>query len=168
MRRACAKAAILSLGFAYLALVGAGFIFLRGPVRQESPVGWVAVASLSSLRNDGSPQPHVVRVPQFDAWTRLPDCVIGGVFVRRLPGTRQVIALRADHHRSLHIPVIYDETARLFRSSCWQVQVEFDLDGQEIERIGESRMGDELQKLPVRIADDVVWVQYGSSTSGGM
>jgi hypothetical protein len=62
--------------------------------------------------------------PERDAWTPLPDRLLGHLFVRRLPNDR-VQALRAEYGVFL-ISVAFDEAGRVFRSRCRRAT--FDLD----------------------------------------
>jgi hypothetical protein len=159
MGLACTKAAVILLvSLPLTVLCGAGAAFLTAPAREPPPSPWFAVARLSALPDAGQPQRLAVLKPQRDAWARLPDIVLGYVFVRRLPVNGQVIVLRAEHHRGCNIPVVYDEVSQLFRSTCWFVV--FDLNGGEVADAGKPLIGDHLERLPVWVIGDEVWIRY--------
>jgi hypothetical protein len=158
MRLICRKVAVLLLGCVPLVVLGwAAAAFLTVPTPEPSSP-WFAVARRSALEHNGQPQRVPVLAPQRDAWARLPEVLLGHVFVR-LSSNGQVIALRAET-RNNRLRVVYDETSQLFRSPCWAAT--FDLDGREIAEGGHPLFDETLEQLPVQVSDDVVWIRYES------
>jgi hypothetical protein len=134
-----------------------GVAFLTTPAREPSPSGWFFVGQLSSIPENGVPQRLPLLAPQVDAWARHHDDVVGYVFVRRIPGSQKIIALRTEHHDGFRIPVTYDDQAEVYRSKCWDVQ--FDLNGKEITERGKAGMGERMESLSVEVAGDGIFVK---------
>ena len=125
------KAAALSIAVLLaLAITLPGVAFLTGSALAARKADWVNVGSHASLPDDGTPELVIVRVTRTDAWTRLPDEVIGRVWLRRVPDTAEVVALHHYHLRS-GAGVVFDDAKRVFRSQCWDL--EFDLDGKPLQ-----------------------------------
>src|SRR5882672_3559368 len=123
--RLLTKAVLLAFSVGLLVLLGVPAVaFVTSPMRQESRSPWLFVANVADLPVDGQPRAMPVLVPDRDAWTRLPDRVVGWVFVRRVSGVDQVLVLEP-HHGPLRVGVNYDEQAKVFQS-CWRVR--FDLE----------------------------------------
>ena len=150
-------AAVLTgcLPFALVTVVGTAFLSSTASGRNASP--WLRVAQLADLPATGVPVRVPVKLPQRDAWSRLPDRVLGYVYLRRLPDGR-VSALRADHHEVYHIPVAFDADAQNYRSMCWLLR--FDLDGREIVDGARMVVGDRMEAVPVQISGEAVFVRY--------
>src|SRR5688572_7568669 len=81
-----------SLPFIMLAAVGVAFLT---PSAYPSPP-WAHVGQFADLPPDGTPVRVTVKHQQRDAWSRLPDRLVGFAYLRRLP-SGVVLALRADH-----------------------------------------------------------------------
>jgi hypothetical protein len=153
-------AGLLPLGS--LGMAGAAFLVPPAP---GPPPAWMVVAPLAAVPLDGTPRRFPVRADRTDAWTYHPgDRTLGRVFLRRRPESGEVIALRADHHR-YRIGVRYDAGEGLFRSECWHVR--FDLDGREVAGEGRTPLGEDLQRLPVRLAGGQVLVGWDRPPAGG-
>src|SRR5690349_13003942 len=102
------KTTTYTLAFLFVSLISAPSIaFLTDGARQPPESSWLRVVDLGSLPGDGQPMRFPILEPRRDAWNRLPDKLLGYVFLRRLPGCGQISALRA-YHGSFRIPVIYD------------------------------------------------------------
>ncbi len=158
MQRLIQKTTIVLVAMAFFALTTAvAFAFLTTDGRGPRVSPWLPVTNQSSLPEDGQPRLFPVFTPRRDAWTQLPDEVVGHVYLRRLPGEGRVLALRPEHHDQLRISVVYDETQKVFRSRCWSLR--FDLDGQELDRPGQARVGHMMPSVPVRCQDGQVFVR---------
>jgi len=86
-----------------------------------------------------------------------PDKIVGSAFVRRMPGVDQVLVLEPHHHGALRVGVTYDEPSRAFQS-CWRIR--FDLEGHELPDPDLPPMGDRMERLPVRVVEGQVFVQW--------
>jgi hypothetical protein len=133
--------------------VGLGTVFLLDPLREDTPTEWARVAELTSIPDDGIPHRFPVYVSKRDAWTRLPDRVIGSVYLTRSARADSVTALRATHHSKLFIPVEYDARDGVFESVCWNVR--FSTSGVCLDN--KDGMED-LESLRTRVVDGIVLV----------
>jgi hypothetical protein len=109
--------AVLILCLLAVTPVGLGTVFLLDPLHKDTPPEWARVAELTSIPDDGIPHRFPVYVSQHDAWTRLPDRVIGRVYLTRSARATRVTALRAAHSKLL-MPVVYDARDGVFESVC--------------------------------------------------
>lgn len=143
-----------------LGLMILGGAFLLSPSRPAAQP-WHLIASLSELPDDGTPLLRPVYGKRFDAWTRLPDEWICDVFVRKEPNTTNVSVVPAWHHGNWRIPLRYDEHENKYVSICWNVA--FDLHGKEITTLGMTRIGLDLDELPLKVIDDEIWVCHDAT-----
>ncbi len=149
------------LVFAILALLGLPAIaFVTSPLRLAPDSAWFFVANLADLPEDGQPRRMFVLAPDRDAWIRRPDKVVGSVFVRRTSDADRALVLEPYHHEEMRVSVIYDKRSRSFQSSCWEVR--FDLDGGELLEPGLPPMGDHMPRLPVRVVEGQVFVNWAA------
>jgi len=151
-RKSILAAVILTiLGGAPLA---AGLVFLvpNDVARPDSQ--WIRLTDISTISDDALPHRFQIYEPYYDAWARLPDRVVGGVFLRRLPGIDNIIALRADHHAPARMPVVYTPQTGGFTSSCWNIS--FTIDGKCIDK---NDRFEDIERLQTRIQNGVVFVR---------
>ena len=82
-----------------LPVVGAGLMALLDPLRHKSKAGgFVRVATLGALAEDGTPRQFPVVADRRDAWTRFPQVRVGAVYLRRTgPKTIQAINVVCPH-----------------------------------------------------------------------
>jgi hypothetical protein len=146
-----AKLAILTMG-AILAstIVVPGACFLTSTAREPVKV-WYFVSRIDELSQDGTPQQAVVRVARRNAGTRLPEETVGRVYLRRIPETGELIALRTVHSRGSS--VLYDDEKRVFRCGCWDI--EFDLNGNE----RDGRFSAVISQVKVKVEGGEVFVR---------
>lgn len=90
--KACCAVAVG--GAASVVPIAAGLNFLSDPVRRRAAqsTGFVLVATLNSLPEDGQPRKFPVVADRSDAWNRFPQVPIGAVYLRRT-GPQKVEAL---------------------------------------------------------------------------
>lgn len=82
-------AAVLLGGITLLVPMLAGLAVFIDPLRRKTEAGgFVRVASLNSLPEDGVPRKFPVLADQTDAWNRTTAAPVGAVYLRRLPGDR--------------------------------------------------------------------------------
>jgi hypothetical protein len=156
MRKNLVQIAPILIAGALFGILSAATAAFLIPTREPEPSPWVCVGQLAELPEDGTPRQVAVQLPQRDAWHALPDRRLGVVFLRRLPGGR-VVALRAEHHGSFRIPVLYDPQKQSFRSKCWAIR--FNLEGREIPEDG-VLSGDTMEAIPVRVRNEALYVRY--------
>ena len=124
---------------------------------QKLMSGLTAAILLAGVASMGCAFLLTVRVPvaiaDRDAWTRRPDRWLGNVFLRRLPGTDEVVALRSVTRYGSTIE--YDRDTRQFHDRrCWGFH--FGMDG----KCGEANPHSDLLKLDVQIRDGKVYVNW--------
>src|SRR5262245_36328427 len=83
---------------------------------QFSRPEWVVVTTLETLPADGTPRKFPIVVTRFDAWIRLPDAVIGHVYLRRMETPTQVQALRTTNYAGCLVE--FNSASRLFEDPC--------------------------------------------------
>ena len=72
----------------------AGLVMFCDPLRRRptDTLGWIRVASLNGLPDDGAPRKFAVIGTLADAWNKVPMAPIGAVYLRRT-GSAAVLAL---------------------------------------------------------------------------
>src|SRR5947209_5122648 len=71
-------------GLVALVPLAAGLTVFLDPLKRKSKNGgFVRVASLGALPEDGLPRKFDVVASHFDAWNRIPQVPIGAVYLRR-------------------------------------------------------------------------------------
>ena len=90
-------------------------------------------------------------MPQFDAWAKLPDEMVGSVFLNRI-GDREIAAFRATYHHGSTLE--FDTESNQFWAPCWK-NVRFDVDGRRLHSIQE--WGD-IRRVRSHIDGDIVYV----------
>ena len=147
------RKAWLAISFLFLDFavpVAAGLATVLDTRSKHIQPEWVAVSTLRALPEDGVPQLVPVRVSRFDAWSRMPDDVVGHVFLRRVNKTTEVRALSALYQGGT---VEYDTQMGVFNVPCWNVQC--DIDGRRLHTVRE--WGD-MQPVRTLVRGDVVCV----------
>jgi hypothetical protein len=113
--------ALLIIAILLLAPFAIGVYVFAAPVIGETTTddAWRPIAPLASLPDDCTPR----RFPWFrqdrDAWIRHPDRLAGAVFLRRVPGSDEVLALSATHHATHKVPLRYNRERGVYESACW-------------------------------------------------
>jgi Rieske Fe-S protein len=125
--KACIAVMILAAAIAVPFAAGVASCVV-GPIARSSGQEWVAVTTLESLSADSVPRRFPIAVPRFDAWSRLPDEVIGSVHLRRTETPSQVLALCTTNHSGC--PVEFNAEKRVFEDPCWKGR--WDVDGRPL------------------------------------
>lgn len=159
MRRKLTKLVAILVGLGPIVLIGSvGVAFLHtAPPRTHE---WLVLSTLESLPDNGLPVRLPATSPHFDSWTRLPDQLLGAVYARRLPGTREIRVLSAVHGK-FGVQVDYDPEKDGFRSQCFAVR--FDANGKVLaDSLVEESQYEDLRAFPVKVAGGNVLVQWTS------
>lgn len=135
-----------------------GIAAVLDPIARNKPQDWVAVTTLQALPIASGPKKIPVSVPQFDAWTRRPNDVVGYVFLNRV-GDREMKAFRATYHLSSTLE--FDADASQFWAPCWK-NVRFDIEGHRLHSIRE--WGD-IRRVRSYVDGDVVYVSLSDVTN---
>jgi hypothetical protein len=152
--KACVASIVQLL--AYAVPVAAGLACVLAPCVQAARPEWVAVTTLESLPADGIPRKVPIFIPQFDAWSRLPDEVSGCVFLRRMPAPSRVQGLRATNHAGCMVE--FNAERRVIEDPCWSGR--WDIDGRRLHSIPE--WGD-LQSVRTVVRGDIVLVNLADA-----
>ncbi|MBN8248839.1 MAG: Rieske 2Fe-2S domain-containing protein, partial [Verrucomicrobia bacterium] len=89
-------AAVVIGGVATLVPAAAGLLVWLDPLRRRGDgagAGFVRIAPLAALPNDGVPRKFTVLADRVDAWTKTPAVPVGAVYLRRT-GERTIEALQ--------------------------------------------------------------------------
>lgn len=145
-------AAVMAGTIAALVPIGSGLAVLLDPLRRGRPAGSavapVPVATLDAVPEDGTPRQFPVIADRIDAWNRFPDEPVGAVYLRRVEGPEQVMALSAICPH-LGCFVGYDADRKQYQCPCHTSA--FSLDGERGEPCVALRA---MDKLDVEIVDD--------------
>ncbi|MCL6505247.1 MAG: Rieske 2Fe-2S domain-containing protein [Pirellulales bacterium] len=130
-------------------------LFRRGGRARQVPV-----APLAAIPDDGVPRQFPVVADRQDAWNSFPAQPIGAVFLRRTPGSEEVLALNATCPHA-GCMVAYQPAAESFRCPCHTSR--FKADGTRILPCVSPR---DLDRLECEVRDGVVWVSYQDFYTG--
>lgn len=155
-----AAASVVIGGIMTLTPIAAGVAFLLDPLlRRRSSFrggdkdGFLPVAKLSQLPDDGTPLRFPLRADKIDAWNVFKDQTIGTVYLRKMPGD-QVIAFN-DTCPHLGCKVEFQDASRSFLCPCHASA--FTLEGEPTNKIPPRP----LDKLEIKTdANGDVWVKY--------
>jgi hypothetical protein len=154
-RKACLAGATLTVACAVPLAIG--MAAMLDPIGRDKPPEWVAVTTLHALPVDSAPQRVPVSMPHFDAWTKLPDQVVGHVFLDR-HGDRMVTAFKATY---LGAPLEFDPGTNQFWTPCWK-GVRFDIAGRRLPPV--DQRGD-LRQVRLDLDGDSVHVNLADVTN---
>ena len=115
--------------------------------------GFLSVAKLSQLPDDGTPLRFALRADKMDAWNVFKNQTIGSVYLRKMPGD-QVIAFN-DTCPHLGCKVEYQDGNDSFLCPCHASA--FTLEGQPTNKIPPRA----LDKLEIKTdSDGQIWIKY--------
>jgi menaquinol-cytochrome c reductase iron-sulfur subunit len=107
----------------------AGLGVLLDPLRRKSSGGFIRVAPLTAIPDDGVPRMFSIVTDQVDAWNTTPNQPVGVVFLLRNPGDSTPIAYTATcPHAGCYIGYVAGE--KIFRCPCHTSS--FELNGSRI------------------------------------
>lgn len=102
--------------FALTVAITLAFLLSSATIR-ESPTSWICVGSLASMPDDGLPHRFPLVVEKRDAWTTMPEHVLGHVFVLREQRSNRLIVLPEVTRFGARIQ--FDQEDQVFRERCW-------------------------------------------------
>lgn len=147
-------------------VVSGVFFFLDPILRRRSNFkggdaqGFIAVADLKKLPDDGTPVRFVIRADKTDAWNLSKNQTIGSVYLRKMPGD-QVIAFN-DTCPHLGCKVEYQAGNHSFLCPCHASA--FELDGKPTNKI--PPRGLDVLESRVDADDGKIWVKYEEFQGG--
>lgn len=139
--------------------LGIGVAVALNPLGRHPPDEdeWVAVASLRDLPMSSAPRRVPVLVTRRDAWTTLPDRLVGEVFLRRT-GEHEVAVLRTTYR--LCTSVEFNPATQEFEVPCWS-GIHFDMTGR---RLHPNAEWGNLRQARFRLEGDTVFVSVPDVT----
>lgn len=160
-----AAGAIVSGTIVALTPLAAGIAFFLDPLLRKRPTmqgatedGYLKVATLAELPDDGTPLRFALSADQIDAWNLFKDQTIGTVYLRKIEG--QVIAFN-DTCPHLGCKVDYKPADGTFFCPCHASA--FSLDGKKTNLIPPR----DMDSLETRVdAENRVWVKYQNFQRG--
>lgn len=114
--------------------------------------GFIPVAELDDLPEDGTPRMFTVVADKVDAWNRFPKQPIGTVYLRKV-APDQVLALNSTCPH-LGCTVDFKSAGGMFFCPCHTSS--FDLDGKKLNEIPPRPM----DSLETKLVGNEVWVKY--------
>jgi len=156
-----AAAALVAGGVAALVPFLAGLWAFLDPLRRKSAGGgFVRVASLSALPEDGSPRRFSIIADREDAWNRFPQVPIGAVYLRRAGRLVHALNVTCPH---AGCPVEYKSEGQSFLCPCHDSK--FKLNGSLADSRSPSPRG--MDALLVEVRNDTeVWVKFQNFETG--
>jgi menaquinol-cytochrome c reductase iron-sulfur subunit len=122
-----------------------GLFTFGDPLRRRAAAegdGYIRVASLDALPDDGVPRQFAVIADRTDAWNRFPDEPIGAIYLRRKRGGKEIDAFNAIcPHAGCF--VAYAGERNVFQCPCHNSA--FQLDGEIIQPSPSPRAMDKLE-----------------------
>lgn len=142
-------------------LAGGLAVFLD-PLRSRSRAsGFIQVASLNALPEDGSPRKFAVVTDQIDAWNKIPQVPVGAVYLRRTGDkAAQAFNVVCPHAGCF---VNFDSARQGYHCPCHNST--FGLDGKITDARSPSPRG--LDPLDVEIRNgSEIWVKFQNFRAG--
>jgi Rieske Fe-S protein len=152
-------------GLATLVPVGAGLWAFLDPLRRTTGAAtFLPVADLAAIPDDGVPRQYPVITDRTDAWTGFAAEPVGGVYLRREKGSKEVQALSATcPHAGCFIEM--ESSGRCFRCPCHNST--FTLDGGIVAPSPSPRAMDALECRVGRNGEvEVKWQKFRAGIAG--
>jgi len=142
--------------------VAAGLGVLTDPVRRHvGGGGFLKVATLAALPEDGTPRKFPVVATRVDAWSRSPGVPVGAVYLRRVQGARvEALNVSCPH---AGCSVDFDADRHQFRCPCHDSL--FGIDGGITDRRSPSARPLDALEVQVREGGEV-WVRFQNFRAG--
>lgn len=144
--------------------LAAGLAFFADPLlrrketmRGQTKDGFLPVAKLTELPEDGTPLRFAIIADKVDSWSLFKQQTIGTVYLRNIAGN--VIAFN-DVCPHLGCKIDYKASNKTFFCPCHASA--FELDGKKANPIPPRNMDD----LEVRVTDGHIWVRYQNFKRG--
>ncbi len=137
-----------------------GLVVILDPLRRKADGGgFLRVATLDSVPDDGIPRFFPVVADRTDAWNRYLDEPIGAVFLRREPNSTELQCLNAIcPHAGCSVP--FNIPDNQFQCPCHNSNFEADGTRLNPEACPSPRDLDTLAVDPERLKDGEVWVDF--------
>jgi len=163
-RRGFFKKVLAGLIGAVLGLVpmGAGLTVFLDPLRRKASAGgFIQVATLEALPNDGIPREFPVLASRTDAWNKFNQVPIGAVYLRRtLDGKLQAFNVVCPH-AGCFVDFLPDRGSYL----CPCHSSTFNVDGKIADRSSPSPRGLDSLEVEIRKGKEL-WVKFQNFQAG--
>ncbi len=141
-----------------------GIVAFLNPLRQKSQVGgYIKLATLDALPEDGTPRKFPVIADRTDAWNIFPSEPIGAVYLRRMGKDRveafQVICPHAG------CSIMFEAAKGNGKFYCPCHGASFDLAGKRLDAASSSPRDMDPLEAEIR-ANNEVWVKFQKFSSG--
>lgn len=154
-------AALMAGGLATVVPIFAGLLTLLDPLRRKAgPAGFIQVATLSSVPDDGTPRRFAVVADRSDAWNKFPKVPIGAVYLRRTGRLLQALSVTCPH---AGCPVDYQPGSMSFLCPCHDSR--FRIDGTLADRISPSSRAMDALEVELREGTEI-WVKFQNFEAG--
>ena len=140
--------------------IGIGLAAFFSPLknRGSGETDFLKVTTLDALPDDGTPRKFDIAADRVDAWNRFLNVPVGAIFLRRMPGTAEVVAFQTIcPHAGCAIG--YQATASGGQFLCPCHVAHFDLAGQRTDAISPSPRDMDTLEVEIRNQNEV-WVKY--------
>jgi menaquinol-cytochrome c reductase iron-sulfur subunit len=157
-------ATFFAASIALLTPAGVGILAFLNPLRQKSRSGgFMRLATLEAVPEDGTPQKFAVIADRTDAWNIFPSEPIGAVYLRRA-GKGKIEALQVIcPHAGCSITVESTKDGKRFFCPCHSAS--FDIAGKRTDATSPSPR--DMDSLEVEIRDkNEVWVKFQKYSTG--
>jgi len=154
--------AVLLGGLATAAPVAAGLTVFLDPLQRKAAAGgFVKVASVEALPDDGMPRKFSIIADRVDAWNKVPNVPIGAVYLRKsAPNQVEALNVVCPHAGCF---VDFSKERKLFGCPCHNSS--FALNGSVSDPKSPSPRG--LDSLDVEIRNSSeVWVRFQNFVAG--
>ncbi len=133
---------------------------LRPSQKGQTGDGFIRLASLDALAENGAPVKTPVVMDREDAWNRFPKEPVGAVFLHRTAKDKVLALQVVCPHAGCFVD--YDGPNKRYYCPCHKAT--FDLEGKRLEAKSESPR--DLDTLDVDIRGTEVWVKFQRFQSG--
>jgi menaquinol-cytochrome c reductase iron-sulfur subunit len=154
---------IIAASAALFTPAAVGIVAFLNPLRQKTRAGgYIRVANMEALPEDGSPQKFPVIADRTDAWNFFPNVPVGAVYLRRA-GKDLVEALQVVcPHAGCSIMVEPAGEVKKYYCPCHAAS--FDLAGKRLD--ADSPSPRNMDSLDVEIRNNEVWVKFQNYRTG--
>jgi menaquinol-cytochrome c reductase iron-sulfur subunit len=164
--------ALIAGSVALLTPAAVGIVAFLNPLRQKTRAGgYIRVANMDALPEDGSPQKFPVIADRTDAWNFFPNVPVGAVYLRRA-GKDRVEALQVVcPHAGCSIMVEKKVPGTIIKEKvpgtfffCPCHAASFDLAGKRLD--ADSPSPRDMDSLETEIRNNEVWVKFQNYRTG--
>jgi menaquinol-cytochrome c reductase iron-sulfur subunit len=156
--------ALLAGSLALITPAAVGIVAFLNPLRQKSSAGgFIRLATLEAVPEDGTPQKFAVIADRSDAWNFFPNEPVGAVYLRRA-GKDKVEALQVVcPHAGCSIMVEATGDGKKFFCPCHSAN--FDLAGKRLDATSPSPRDMDSLEIEIR-ENNEVWVKFQNFSTG--